>query len=104
MKINWKLRLQNKATLSTLIALIVAIVYQVLGWFGIIPKVPATEILDVLSVVLEALALLGIIVDPTTAGVSDSNRAMKYEIPSGSLLNKPELPDDYYEGEKDNGE
>lgn len=104
MRINWKLRLKNKVTLSTLIALIAAVVYQVLGWFGIIPKVPVTEILDAASVVLEILALLGIVVDPTTAGVSDSDRAMKYEMPNGSLMNKPELPDEYYEGGSSNGE
>ena len=101
MKINWKLRLKNKTTLSTLIAMIAAIVYQVLGWFGIIPKVPITEVLNAVSILLEALALLGIIVDPTTKGVNDSDRAMSYETPSeGSIEDKPELPDEYYEPEK----
>ena len=105
MRINWKLRLQNKATLSTLVALIAAIVYQVLGWFGIIPKVPIKELIDTISVLLEALALLGIIVDPTTKGINDSDRAMSYETPSeGSIEDKPELPDEYYEPEKTEAE
>ncbi len=92
MRINWKLRLKNRATLSTLIGLVAAIIYQILGWFGIIPKVPITDLLDAVSVILEALALLGIIVDPTTQGVSDSERAMQYVIP-----NKPEVPAGYFE-------
>lgn len=91
---NLKLRLQNKATLSTLIGLIAAIVYQILGWFGIIPKVPLTEVLDVVSVILEAFAILGIIVDPTTQGIGDSERAKTYSMPM-----KPELPDCYWEEE-----
>lgn len=98
MRINWKLRIRNKATLSTLVGLLAAVIYQILGWFGVIPKVPLTEILDAVSVLLEILGLLGIIVDPTTKGISDSNRAMEYEEPSaGSLKDKPELPDDYFE-------
>ena len=39
MKINWKLRLQNKTTLLALIGAIVALVYQVLGILEIVPAV-----------------------------------------------------------------
>lgn len=98
MKINWKLRLRNRVTLSSLIALVIAFVYQMLNMCGIIPKIPMQEVLDAVSILLEILAGLGIIVDPTTHGINDSDRVMDYVIP-----NKPELPDDYFEngGEDD---
>lgn len=100
MKINWRLRLKNKTTCVALITLTAAIVYQVLGWFGITPKVEMKEVLDVASVFIEILALLGIVVDPTTDGISDSTKALKYDEPSrGSLEEKPELPEGYYEPE-----
>ena len=104
MRINWKLRLKNKVTLSSLIALAVAFIYQILAMFGIIPKVPMTEVLDAISVLLEILAGLGIIVDPTTKGLHDSDMAMEYEVPSvGTLDGKPELPDDFFEQEPEDG-
>ena len=37
MNINWKLRLQNKATLTALVMALVALVYQVLGVCGVVP-------------------------------------------------------------------
>lgn len=81
MKINWKLRLQNKATLTALIMALVALVYQVLGVFGIVPRVSQDQVTTIISMVINILCLLGIVVDPTTAGVSDSVRAMSYDKP-----------------------
>lgn len=81
MKINWKLRLQNKATLTALVMALVALVYQVLGVFGIVPRVSQDQVTTIISMVINILCLLGIVVDPTTAGVSDSVRAMSYDKP-----------------------
>lgn len=81
MKINWKLRLQNKATLTALIMAIVALVYQVLGVFGVVPRVSQDQVTTIISMAINILCLLGIVVDPTTAGVSDSVRAMSYDKP-----------------------
>lgn len=78
MKINWKLRLQNKATLT---ALVMALVYQVLGVCGVVPRVTQDQITTIISMVINVLCLLGIVVDPTTAGVGDSLRAMSYDKP-----------------------
>lgn len=94
MRINWKLRLQNKVTLYALIALALSFIYQLLAIFGIIPKVEMKQILDLVSILLEILAGLGIIVDPTTHGIHDSEMAMGYAMP-----NKSELPDGYFEQE-----
>lgn len=81
MKINWKLRLQNKATLTALIMALVALVYQLLGVFGVVPRVSQDQVTTIISMVINILCLLGIVVDPTTAGVSDSVRAMSYDEP-----------------------
>lgn len=77
MKINWKLRLQSKFFLVALISLIVLLTQQ-LG-FDIFPK----NWEEVLNTVLSILILLGVINDPTTAGISDSDQAMDYLVPKG---------------------
>lgn len=84
MNINWKLRLQNKVTLVALITLGVSIIYQVLNLFGIIPDIDKQAIIDVLCMVVDFLALLGIVVDPTTRGFDDSTQAMNYDEPKDS--------------------
>ena len=81
MKINWKLRLQNKATLTALVMALVALVYQVLGVFGVVPRVSQDQVTTIISMVINILCLLGIVVDPTTAGIGDSVRAMSYDEP-----------------------
>ena len=81
MKINWKLRLQNKATLTALDMALVALVYQVLGVCGVVPRVTQDQITTITGMVINILCLLGIVVDPTTAGVGDSVRAMSYDKP-----------------------
>ena len=81
MNINWKLRFQNKTTLTAIILALVALVYQVLGAFGVVPKISQDELTTVIGMVINLLCLLGIVVDPTTDGVSDSARALTYDTP-----------------------
>ena len=81
MNINWKLRFQNKTTLTAIILALVALVYQVLGLFGVVPKISQDELTTVTGMVINLLCLLGIVVDPTTDGVSDSARALTYDTP-----------------------
>lgn len=81
MKINWKLRLQNKATLWSIVSLIVSVVYRVLNACGVMPMIGQNMVLEICADALTVLALLGVIVDPTTTGLSDSKRAMGYEQP-----------------------
>ena len=79
--INLKLRLQNKTTLIAIIGVLVALVYQILGLLGIAVSISQNDILNVLYTLLNALVLLGVIIDPTTKGVSDSTQAMEYTEP-----------------------
>ena len=78
MKINWKARLKNKAFLITFITLIIAFVYQVLGMFDVVPSISEDSLVNFLTILINILATLGVLVDPTTKGLSDSERAMTY--------------------------
>lgn len=73
--INWKLRLQNKMTLVALLGAVFLMAQQ----FGLeIPK----NIQDGVNTFVYILVLVGVVNDPTTAGISDSNRALDYQEPS----------------------
>ena len=79
--INWKVRFKNKVWLATFASLIIGFAFNVLAMFDIYPKVTQNAIVEAVSQILTLLGLLGIIVDPTTAGVGDSQRALGYEEP-----------------------
>ena len=83
MKINWKVRFKNKTTLVTLIAVVISFIYTILGIFSIVPSVSQDKILQIFTMAIEILAGIGIVIDPTTAGVSDSEQAMDYSAPKG---------------------
>lgn len=82
MNINWKLRLQNKTTLITLITTVVTFIYSILSLFGVTPGIAQDQVLNLAVMVVSMLASLGIVVDPTTSGISDSSNAMQYEKPA----------------------
>lgn len=94
MRINWKLRAQNKVTLLAIISGVIAVVYTVLGWFGITPSIPDTGVKEVAETIVGILVLLGIVVDPTTEGISDSVRAMGYDEPSDDYEYNQDPEDD----------
>ncbi len=78
MKINIKARLKNKMFVLSASALIISFVYQMLGAFDIVPKVTENEISGLVTLFVNILAFVGVLVDPTTEGISDSDRAMTY--------------------------
>lgn len=79
--INWKLRFKNKTTLVTLATAVVALVYQILGIFGVTPSISESNVIEGIGLIINALAVIGIVVDPTTEGTSDSKQALTYEEP-----------------------
>ena len=81
MKINWKVRLQKKSFWVSLIALLLVLANQVAEFFGYDITVYNDQITALSETILGILALLGIIVDPTTQGLSDSKRALTYKKP-----------------------
>lgn len=80
-KINWRVRFGNKVWLGSLIAFVLSFVYGLLAMFDVYPAVTQNTVLQIANYVLEFLSLIGIIVDPTTEGISDSKRAMSYVEP-----------------------
>ena len=64
-----------------MLAAIVAFVYQVLGLCGVVPSVSQDQITQLVGIVINILVALGIVVDPTTSGVTDSQQAMTYDRP-----------------------
>jgi phi LC3 family holin len=90
MKINWKLRLMNKATLSALMASVLSLVYILLGIFGKVPPVTQSQVSNWIAAAMNVLVVLGVIADPTTEGFSDSTRALKYEEPAANAITDEE--------------
>ena len=84
MRINWKVRFKNKVWLGSFFSLVVGFVYSLLALFDVFPAVTQNLVVQLLNQVLTFLGLIGVIVDPTTAGLEDSNRAMGYEEPWGA--------------------
>jgi len=81
--INWKVRIKNKAFWLYLIPAIILLVQSIAEVFGY--KLDFALLGQRLSAVVESiftvLAILGIVVDPTTEGIKDSNLAMTYQSP-----------------------
>ena len=80
-KINWKVRFKNKIWLGSFLSLIIGFVYSMLALFDVFPEVTESLVLQLMNQVLTFLGLIGVIVDPTTAGIGDSERAMSYQEP-----------------------
>ena len=81
MRVNWKVRFKNKTWLSLFISLIVGFTFNILKLFDIFPSITENTVLNIINEILTFLGLIGVLVDPTTDGLSDSNRAMTYVKP-----------------------
>ncbi|MBQ7873624.1 MAG: phage holin [Oscillospiraceae bacterium] len=84
--INWKARIKNPVFWATIIPAAVSFVYCVLGAFEIAPALTENMVLDIVSTVITALTTLGVLVDPTTAGICDSRLALTYDAPKKSCI------------------
>ena len=84
MKINWKVRVKNPTFWLTIIPTLLAFIYSVLASLGITPSISENEIMDLVTMIITILAGLGILIDPTTSGFSDSEQALTYEVPKKS--------------------
>ncbi|EDB7401647.1 phage holin [Listeria monocytogenes] len=82
-KINWKVRVKSKVFWVSLVPLVLVLMQQILGWFGV--KIPAdvinTELLNLINTIFLILGLLGVVNDPTTEGITDSSQAQNYTEP-----------------------
>lgn len=81
MKINWKVRVKQPAFWIATIPVMITFVYSVLAFAGFTPSITEDIAQNLFIAIVALLAQFGIVVDPTTKGVSDSDRAMNYEKP-----------------------
>ena len=83
MKINWKVRIKNKNFWLALIPAFLVLVQEILAIFGVTIDIGeiGNKLIDVVNTVFVLLSILGIAIDPTTKGISDSEQAMTYEKP-----------------------
>lgn len=82
MKINWRVRIKQPAFWVATIPVAISFIYSVLALAGVVPSITEESIQNVFIAIVALLAQLGIVVDPTTKGVSDSDRAMNYDKPN----------------------
>ena len=83
MKINWTVRIKNKAFWVTIIPAVLLLVQQICAMFGVELNIAgvSNQLVSIVGTVFGILALIGIVNDPTTSGMSDSKQAMTYEVP-----------------------
>lgn len=83
--INWKVRIKNKMFWLAVIPAVLLLVQVVAAVFGITLDLGdiGNKLKDVVNAVFALLAILGVVTDPTTAGVKDSEQALTYEKPKG---------------------
>lgn len=82
-KINWKVRIKSKAFWSALIPALLVLAQVVavpLGYDFQIGKL-SDQLIAILNAVFVVLSILGIVVDPTTSGLTDNSNVMEYKEP-----------------------
>nr|WP_297172537.1 phage holin [uncultured Agathobaculum sp.] len=85
MKINWIVRIKNKTFWLTLVPAVLLLVQSVLTPFGYQWDFGGLDeqLAAIINTIFTVLAILGIVVDPTTIGTSDSRQVMTYMEPKG---------------------
>lgn len=83
MKINWLVRIKNKAFWVAFVPAVLLLIQTAAALFGFQIDLGeiGDKILAIVNAVFVVLAILGIVTDPTTEGVSDSEQALTYEKP-----------------------
>ena len=81
--INWKVRLANRQFWIALIPAVILLVQVAAAVFGYTLDLGelGNRLLDVVNALFAVLVILGVVTDPTTDGVGDSERAMGYDRP-----------------------
>ena len=86
MKINWLVRIKNKNFWLAVIPAILLLVQVVAALFGFNLNLGdlGNKLVAVVNAVFVLLTILGVVNDPTTAGISDSKQALTYSKPKVS--------------------
>ena len=78
MRINWRIRFKNGKWVAMFLGAVVTTGYMICETLGIKISIPQTDVTKIIMAILGLLSMLGVITDPTTKGVSDSDLAMTY--------------------------
>lgn len=83
--INWNVRFKNKQFWLSLIPAILLLLQVVAATVGFTLELGelGDNLLAIINAIFSILVILGIVVDPTTKGIVDSERAQQYQKPSG---------------------
>lgn len=81
--INWIVRIKNKAFWVALIPAVLLLIQAAGAVFGYTLDLGdlGNKLLDVVNAVFAVLAILGVVTDPTTKGITDSDQALTYTEP-----------------------
>lgn len=81
--INWKVRIKNKNFWFAIIPALLLLIQGIAALFGFTINLNdvSGKLLVIVDGVFVVLSILGIVNDPTTAGISDSSQAMTYNEP-----------------------
>ena len=81
--INWKVRIKNKTFWLSLIPALLLLAQALGAVFGLSLDLSAVgeKLLTVVNTLFAVLTILGVVTDPTTAGVADSKLALSYDEP-----------------------
>ena len=81
--INWKVRFANKTFWLSLVPAVLLLVQVTAAVFGYTLDLGelGNRLVAVVNALFAVLAILGVVTDPTTKGLSDSLRAMGYDRP-----------------------
>ncbi|EGP5709307.1 phage holin [Enterococcus faecium] len=88
--INWKVRMKNKSfwlavvPAALLLAQVIAVPFGYKFEIDVINK----QLLDIINAAFAFLSILGVVTDPTTKGVSDSEQALSYSKPKEDNKNE----------------
>ena len=81
--INWKVRLMNQSFWVGLVGVVGSVVVSMASLLGVDLDLTGVESVatTVISTVFMVLSMLGVIVDPTTSGIKDSEQDLTYTSP-----------------------
>ena len=83
MKINWRVRIKSKAFWLAVIPAVLLLIQAVASVFGYTLDLGdlGNRLVDVVNTLFVVLTTIGVVTDPTTAGISDSQQALTYTEP-----------------------
>ena len=81
--INWRVRIKNKNFWLAIIPAVILLIQAVANVFGITIDLGdmGSKLIELVNTVFVVLAIIGVVTDPTTEGVGDSQRALTYDKP-----------------------